>query len=541
MKIAGDFFNASRIRDDILLTMIEIRTGKREWDEFPEKVKFFLDSSLTEISYPKNGGRIVKGYRTPDCPWLWLRDNVHMMEASVYLLEDIKGLVDFFLDNQNEDGSFHDFLNLEGELQRVPSEADLEYLAVIGAYRSWMASCDDSWLRSRLPALEKGLHYMTSHPWRWDEKYQMPKRAYTIDTWDFDIREGLEKIHWPGKIDEKTHFGIMHGDVSGLYYAWQLMSRMFSHFGDESKAEYYRGLALDLQKRANEILWNGNFYRHRLSLDGYHVNGVDEDRQLSLSNAYDMNRGLPTSEMSRSIIEEYMRRKKEGRAFAEWYSIDPPFPPGVFGEEKLKPGVYVNGGIMPLVGGELANAAFKFGFPEYGVDILRRYFDMIDSTGEAYLWYFPDGRHPTKEDSPSPEAYPTDGWGGSAMACALIEGLAGVRAEEPGFESVRLSPMWQHAGVENAKVYLEYPSSGNFFRYVLSRDSGKKSIEFEIESSSLSSLRIDFPSAIESAECESGGNRVGVEIKRCELGTSCIVRGDLKGILRFRAKEPSAR
>ncbi|MFH1676506.1 MAG: hypothetical protein ABIC40_05720, partial [bacterium] len=453
---------------------------------------------------------------------------------------DIKGLVDFFLDNQNEDGSFHDFLNLDGELQRVPTEADLEYIAVIGAYRAWLASCDDVWLHSRLPALEKGLHYMTSHHWRWDEKYGMPKRAYTIDTWDFDIREGLEKIHWPGKIDEKTHFGIMHGDVSGLYYAWRLMGRMFSHLGDENKAGHYRGFANDLQKRANEILWNGKFYRHRLSLDGFHVNGVDEDSQLSLSNTYDINRGLPTEEMSRSIIGEYMKRKEEGRAFAEWYSIDPPFPPGVFGEEKLVPGVYVNGGIMPLVGGELANAAFKFGFPEYGVDILRRYFDMIDSTGEAYLWYFPDGRHATKEESPSPEAYPTDGWGASAMACALIEGLAGVRVEKPGFESVRLSPMWEFAGVDHAEVNLEYPSSGKSFRYVWSRNSKKKSTEIEIESSYLSFLRIDFSSEVESAEAESGGKKIDVEIEKCGFGTSCVIE-DLKGSLRLRVKEESAR
>jgi len=169
--------------------MIEIRTGRREWDEFCPRVAGFLDASVTTVQRKWSGGEAVTGYRTPDCPWLWLRDNVHMMSVSAYLLEDIKGLVDFFIENQNEDGSFHDFLNLEGESKRVPTEADLEYLAVIGVYRAWLATGDDEWMKSRLPALERGLEYMTSHPWRWDPAHRMPKRACTIDTWDFDASE----------------------------------------------------------------------------------------------------------------------------------------------------------------------------------------------------------------------------------------------------------------------------------------------------------------------------------------------------------------
>ena len=63
---------------------------------------------------------------------------------------------------------------------------------------------------------------------------------------------------------------------------------------------------------------------------------------------------------------------------------------------------------MPLVGGQLAKTAFNNGFPSYGVDILQRYYKMISESGEAYLWYFPDGRHATKEESTSPEAFATD-------------------------------------------------------------------------------------------------------------------------------------
>ena len=495
--------------------MIEIKTGDRTWDNFWPYVKGFLDKSYTEIEY---GGKRVKGFRTPDCPWLWCRDNIHMMNVSMYLLPDIRSIIDFMLGTQQEDGSFVDFLNLDGKIQRVPTEADLEYLAVIGVFRAWLSCGDDEWMKSCLPALEKGLAYMTSHPWRWDETHQLPKRAYTIDTWDFDYRDGEQGLHWPGKIDEKTHFGIMHGDVSGLYQAWTLLAQMLERLDRKDEAQEYYKKRDDLRERANKLLWNGTFYRHRFPLDGLKLDGVDEEKQLSLSNAYDMNRDLPTKEMARSIIMEYQRRRKETDAFAEWFSIDPPFPEGTFGDERLKPGVYVNGGIMPVVGGELAQAAFRYGFPEYGVDILRRYFEMIDSTGEAYLWYFPDGRPATKEASTSPEAYPTDGWGSSAMAAALVKGLAGVRSGRPGFNAAWLEPNWHIAGVNEAEVTLEYAESGKRFHYTYEHDPKNKTTVIVVDSVPLEHLHVGVPEGMEVVSVEIGGRKLDVETEDWRLG-----------------------
>jgi len=496
--------------------MIEIHTGYPEWDEFAGLVKGFLDASLTDIVKEWSGGSSVTGYHTPDCPWLWLRDNVHMMSASVYLLDDPRQLVSFFLENQNDDGSFFDFINLDGGMLRVPTEADLEYLAVVGVYRAWLASGDDEWMKSCIPRLKHGLDYMTSHPSRWDETHRLPKRAYTIDTWDFDIRDDLTEIHWPGKIDEKTHFGIMHGDVSGLYYALKLLEELHAYLGDSDEEERYKKERMGLQERANRLLWNGRFYRHRLPLDDFRIDGVDEESQLSLSNTYDMNRGLPTPEMSRSIIREYFNRKSDGRAFAEWYSIDPPFPTGIFGDEKLKPGVYVNGGIMPLVGGELALAAFRYGYPEYGIDILRRYFRMIESTGEAYLWYFPDGSPATKEASTSPEAYPTDGWGSTAMLAALIQGLAGVRSGRPGFDAAWIEPRWKHAGVMEAEVRLSYPATGKELHYNYYYDPEERKTVIILHGS-LVALHIGLPVNVESVEAVADGKKIDVEVGDWEL------------------------
>ncbi len=467
--------------------MIEIKTGKREFDEFWPKVRGFLEADVREIPYK---GRTVRGYRSPDCPYIWFRDHIHMMEATVYMEKDIKNAVEFMLKKQQPDGSFFDYISPEGEMLRVPTEADVEYLAVIGVYRAWKASGDDEWMKNCLPKLEKGLEYCTSHPWRWDEKHKMIKRAYTIDTWDFDYREDLNEIHWPGKIDDKTHFGIMHGDNSGLHYAYRLMVEMMTASGSKKEARKYLYKANKLRRRVNKLLFNGKFYRHRFPLDDVRIPGVNEEEQLSLSNAYNLNRGLPTVEMAQSIIEEYQSRRNPEKAFAEWYSIDPPFPVGVFGSEKLVPGSYVNGGIMPLVGGELARGAFKFGYSDYGVDILRRYFELIDRTGESYLWYFPNGKAPTAEESTSPEALPTDGWGSSAMAAAFIEGLAGINDEAGRFEFIDLRPRWFSAGVNEADVRVSYAASGASFGYSFRHYADEGRILLEVEPGN-HSVRVD--------------------------------------------------
>jgi hypothetical protein len=495
--------------------MIEIKTGKREFDGLWPIVKGFLDADVREYEYK---GRMVRGYRSPDCPYLWFRDHIHMMEATVYLERDIKSAVSFMLDVQQPDGHFHDFLSPDGEMLRVPTEADVEYLAVIGVYRAWQASGDDDWMASCLPHLERGLEYCTSHPQRWDAKYQMIKRAYTIDTWDFDYREDLTEIHWPGKIDEKTHFGIMHGDVSGLYHAWTLMGRMYAGLGEINKSKSFITKAEGLRRRANALLFNGRFYRHRLPLDDVHIPGVNEDAQLSLSNAYDINRGLPTPDMAAAIINEYISRRDPSRAFAEWYSIDPPFPSGVFGSGKLVPGAYVNGGIMPLVGGELARGAFRYGYADYGADILRRYFELVERTGASYLWYFPDGRPPTVETSTSPEALPTDGWGSSAMALALVEGLAGVEDEGALFRSVNLSPKWIAAGVDEADVKVGYASSGAGVEYSFGHDAEKGQVDLRIDAGSAVKVNVLLPNGVSCIKAELNGSAIEAGVRRSRDG-----------------------
>jgi hypothetical protein len=198
-------------------------------------------------------------------------------------------------------------------------------------------------------------------------------------------------------------------------------------------------------QRLNGLSWNGRFYTHHVRPVPETLPGVNEAEQLSLSNAIALNRGVLTAEQGRAILAEYQRRLNDPlrTAFAEWYAIDPAYPSGAFGMAGRlgeQPGEYVNGGIMPLVGGELARGAFRYGEEAYGFDILARYSELVQRTGASYLWYYPTGGI-----APADHFLPTDGWGASAMLAGLIEGAAGIEDSGINFSSVTLSPRWPAA------------------------------------------------------------------------------------------------
>ena len=278
----------------------------------------------------------------------------------------------------------------------------------------------------------------------------------------------------------------------------------------------------------NTACWNGRFYTHFVKITPVTIEGVDEGAQLSLSNPMAINRGAADHAQAVSILREYQRRGAEGRAFAEWFSIDPPFPDGIFGDPRLVRGAYVNGGIMPLVGGELARAAFEHGFEAYGADILARYYALIARGGEAYLWYFPDGRPSSVDTSTSPEAQPTDGWGSSAMAWALVEGLAGVVDRGRALDAVRLSPRWEAAGIAEAEVAVGYAASGASMRYGYRRLENRITLEVEAEGAQVQ-WHILLPARRRAMSARCNGTEVAPENVQIESSPyadgSCRVEG----------------
>ncbi len=487
--------------------------GHPHIDALYPRIKYFLESDVTEYNM---FGTKVRGYRTPDAPSLWIRDYSDMMRGFRYFEKDMKSIIDHFAETQTAKGWLFDYFTMTPEkvpcekenwakYVRVPVEADVEFRFIKAIYMAWQATGDDRWVKSLLPRMERALEYILTDEWRWDKRYKLVKRAYTMDTWDFDYTAG--RHNWLNfQINEHTYWGIMHGDNSGYYEAFRHMAQLYTHLGNNRRARHWAKFAESFRRRANRVCFNGRFYTHHVHLVPVKIDGVDEREQLTLSNPMDINRGLATHEMAVSILREYQKRAATTDAFAEWFSVDPPFPAGIFGDEKIIPGAYCNGGIMPLVGGELARAAFEHGFEEYGVQQLLKYADLTKNN-ESYLWYFPNGQHATVETSTSPDALPTDGWGSSAMLYALMEGLAGIVDLHKLYRRVRLAPRWEAAGRESARVCAAYGASGATFEYAYTHNPSAKQIELELMGHARVDLHLLLPKKTKGAEVRVNGKR----------------------------------
>ncbi len=345
----------------------------------------------------------------------WSRDHVYTLKAARYYLEDVKSGLDFWLDRQTESGMFWDCLHHNTEdpaptwfgealgegwfcyedgrkyiIRRVPVLADTEYVFAEGVWMAWKASGDDAWMASQLPRLEKALQYLTSDPLRWNPKHGLVRRSFTADEWDFanpHYCAGDHRCIHPG--DPGFFF---HGNNSGLYAMYRRMAEMYAHLGRTERAAELRTLAEALRDRANRALFFENTYAHMipetLPWEEVFEKSGDELERMSLSLGYTINRGLPDHEMAVRILREYQRRRyaKAHESFAEWWTMDPPYTseqwPSKNQHRESSPwGEYMNGGICPIVAGEIARAAFVHGCEDYGVDILRRVWDLIQRDG----------------------------------------------------------------------------------------------------------------------------------------------------------------
>mgnify|MGYP000188672043 CR=1 FL=1 len=339
----------------------------------------------------------------------WLRDHVHTLKGMKYFAPELKTAIELYRDSQREDGMIWDNIHprtphyntwqwsfdYDGFLQqiedgwwefkRIPVENDVEYLFVEGLYYTWKATGDDAWMASCLDAAVRAYGYSTTSPYRWSRKHRLLKRGFTIDTWDFQsdedtARTGHTMVVKPGV----SRFGIMHGDNTGFAVGCRYLAEMLERVGRKPEAKRFRKLGADIQRRLDKLAWNSRFFTHHVPEDPRVVRdlGVDQAEQVSLSNAYDLNRGI-THEQCVAIIKTYqrIRRRMPKSSPGEFYQIYPPFERG-FGPHNAK-WDYMNGGVTTIVAGELAHGAFEHGFEAYGADILRR----VAGWGKAHNGY----------------------------------------------------------------------------------------------------------------------------------------------------------
>ena len=166
---------------------------------------------------------------------------------------------------------------------------------------------------------------------------------------------------------------------------------------------YWEQRAAGPPRGLNDACWNGRFYTHFVKLTPVTIAGVDEAAQLSLSNPMDINRGAADHGAGGVDPPRVPAARRRGPARSPSGSPSTRRSPTASSATSgWWPGAYCNGGIMPLVGGELARAAFEHGFEAYGADILARYYALVAAKGETYLWYFPGRAAEQRRDQHEP-------------------------------------------------------------------------------------------------------------------------------------------
>ncbi len=488
-------------------TAIRVK-GDESWEKFLEKLK--------EIVQKDSRVFVVRGRNVRMNP-TWLRDHIHEMKGYKYWEEDVTSGLDEFLSRQAGEGFFYEMLTTTKDphttfsgprfaefdrpdglaFVRLQMEADIEYLMVEGVHTAWQATGDDEWMRKRLEALEKGLEHCMTDQTRWSEKHGLVKRTFSIDTWDFTF------FHHPDRrsIEPGMTMSIMHGDNSGMYDACMRLAKMWRHLKNEEKAASWEEKAKGFKERTNKVCWNGKFYTHQVMLEWpIYLGDVPETEILSLSNTYDMNRGIADHPQCVSIIREYMERRKKSNAFAEWFTIDPPYPRGCVHPA----GKYINGGISIFVAGELAKAAFRHGFEDYAIDILKRVKAICEpASGGLDFFYTRDGK---------PQGGGPAGWGAAAVASAMMEGLAGIEDASKLYRKVALSPRWIALGVEEVEAAAIYPASTTAFRYRFRHDAGRKEITLSWEGAADGlMIHLLLPKATQAKEVFVGAKAVAFE------------------------------
>ena len=396
----------------------------------------------------------------------WIRDHVHVLKAMRHWEYDYAGYVDFTLRHQRADGCILELVKQADDrhwryaapesrkffpddnlaMCRLDIEADVEYLLVEGATYCYRISGDDAWLARALPRLEKAIDYVTSDPQRWDARHGLVKRGYTIDTWDFTYEPASVTNR---TLTAATPQAIMHGDNSGVYQAMAQLAWLNGRLGRTAKAAAWRARADALRAAMYKHLWNGRFFFHQLPLNVPPVDAHERER-LSLSAAYDMNRGLMPVADCRRTIEEFRRRRQTTDCFAEWFTVDPPYD---FTFARHPRGDYVNGGVCLFTAGELAKAALENGYEAYGWDILVRVKEMAARDGTLYFLY--DRTTATSINA----ALGPSAWGAASVLSAFDEALAGVRDVGVRYDAIRFSPRWPVTGLDEVRYFTGYEAA----------------------------------------------------------------------------------
>lgn len=356
----------------------------------------------------------------------WILDHGHTMKGQKYFYGFGHEFLNLLKETQRPDGMIYSFYQymanpdyfltrdkFSGYSQKIgdkvfvrqPTENHPEYMYVNSIYQAWKSGGDLAWLKTMLGSAAKALDYAPNDPARWSKRFQLLKRVYTIDSWDFAVEdEYLPNIGLSNSMiidPEKSKFGVFFGDNTGYIDACFQLAEMYQQAGNQANATQFKQRGNELKERLDKLAWNGKFYRHFIDEDPSVIRklGVDEKTQIAQSNTYSLNRPIDKPQ-AKAIIETYLNLKNNLPVGSpgEFYAIYPPFENG-FGSHGDK-WQYMNGGVGGHVAGELARGAFEFGYEKYGADILNRMTDLGKKHGNKIYFAYTGSM-------PPPPAKPT--------------------------------------------------------------------------------------------------------------------------------------
>ena len=456
----------------------------------------------------------------------WLRDHTHMMEAGIYWQDGFRDVMDFWLDMQHEDGFFYEMILRKGTpewtsftnnsdkkfykkvtdnlyILRFEIEADIEYLVVDGVYLAWKTTGDDAWMTDTLDHLDRALRWIMTNPERWSSTYGLPIRGSSIDTYDFVYGDYANKPHnrrvywWEDGMSWGTPMAIFHGDCTGFYQACNQLAEMYTVSGNKDRASYWKGVAAKVKDNLIDVCWNNQYFAHMVQVHptleelptDWQADLSGDWTRLSYSNVSALNRGILNQKQASSIIESFKALRdnppyvetpeghSEEKFFAEWVTIYPSYRQSQ--NIKFEVNSYVNGCIAPFCGGELANGCFKWGYAEYGYDIISRLQELCERDGGLKFFYHQDGTIYYYDDGSGSSGGP-DAWGAATVHNAIVEGLAGFSGTGKLLESVTLTPSWTVTEYEDVYVSVSYGQSGRYIAYKAVNDLQAGRMQYEI-------------------------------------------------------------
>ena len=355
----------------------------------------------------------------------WVLDNNNTMKGMQYFSPYSRDLVDLFRETQEPDGRIWSFVDKGNNFHyyetaytpincfrkdkdawfvRQPNENHVEYNYVNMMYQHWKASGDTDWMKKNLDCAARALDYCVTDSVRWSKRFQLLKRPYCIDSWDFQVDDEYTPFAYISPtmvlVPGKTKFGIFFGDNTGYYEACNQLAEMFNFAGSTDKSAIYRDRGKEILDRLTKLSWNGKFFTHFIDDDPTVKRnlGVDEKSQIAQGNMYSINRGI-SHEMDVAIIKTYLNLKENLPVGSpgEWYAIYPPFEKG-FGSHNQK-WQYMNGGVAGHGAGELARGAYENGYEDYASDILYRLLDLEKKYGNK-IWFSYTGSIPLPPAKP---------------------------------------------------------------------------------------------------------------------------------------------